>query len=72
MDTWNRLTAVRGEGVRELKVKRLAKEHICITHRHRHQCGEGQGGSGARWRWKKWGGKWGTSVIASTIKTLTC
>ena len=24
------------------KVKALAKEHICITHRHRLQCGESQ------------------------------
>ena len=51
--TWNRLKAVRGErcwGHWMKEVKRLAKQHICMTHRHRQQCGDGQraGGGGQR------------------------
>ena len=38
-------------------MKRLAKEHICVTHGHRHQCGDGQErGVGAGWRRAKWQG----------------
>ena len=59
MNTWNRLTAVRGQGggAGELDkgVEGLAKEQTCMTHRHRQQCGHGQrevrrelGGSGQR------------------------
>ena len=45
IDTWNRLTTVRGEGgTGWKKVKELAKEHICITHSYRKQCGDDGGG----------------------------
>ena len=70
MGTWNRLTAVRG--VREgdtgwNKVKRLGKEHTCITQRHRRQCGDGQRqGAGTGWRWAR--GQRGTAVTVSIIK----
>ena len=45
MGAWNTLTAVRrlGEGGTGWnKVKEVAKEHVCITHRRRQQCGDGQ------------------------------
>ena len=61
IETWNRLTAVRGEGEGGTgwKMKGLAKEHICMTHGHGQPCGDclrewegGLGGGGQR------GGNW--------------
>ena len=43
MDTWNRMTAVRGVGeTGGKKVEAVAKEHTCITKRPRQQYGDGQ------------------------------
>ena len=72
IETWNRLTAVRGEwggGTGWKKPKELDKEQICMTHRHKQQCGDGQRGrgAGAGWRQGKQE-KMGTSLIVSTIK----
>ena len=56
-NTWNRLTAVKGEGIwgtGQKNVKELAPKYIYITHRHRQECGDSQREKGlSRWRWAK-------------------
>lgn len=71
MDTWSRLTGVKGEGGWGdwiNKVKGLAKEPIGIAHRHRQWCGEGQGKGRQGWvQVGKGAGEWRTSVVESIL-----
>ena len=47
MDTWNRLTDLRGEGMGGLEeINQKTYMHTCKAHGHRQQCGEDQGGWG--------------------------
>ena len=66
MDTWNRLTAVRGEGGSGKQVKeggRISqRNYIHEPQTHRQWCGDGQregrvgaGRSGAKLGWEEWG-----------------
>ena len=59
---------VGGSG--EKKVKRSAKEYICIAHGHRQQCGEGQGRGGECWVEKGKVGKIGMSILGLTEKKM--
>ena len=49
--------------------KRLAKEHMGMAHGHRQQCHESWGRQGLGGVFQA-GGKWGISVVVSTIKIL--
>ena len=45
MDTWNKLTDLRGKGGDGLEeICRRTYMHVCIAHGCRQQCGEGRGG----------------------------
>ena len=66
MNTWNRLTDLRGDAGGLEEISQRTYMNICIVHGHRQQYGEG-GWGGTEWRGVK-GGKWGTSIIVSTIK----